>query len=138
MGVRQSPAAFGELKRVMQTGRITAIQIPYNPVERDVEREILPLAAELNLGVVVMRPLGGGNLMRNPPTAAKLAPLAPFGVTTWSQALLKWSLSDPRCHVAIPATSKPERMRQNALAGDPPWFGPEERAYVARLCTDDR
>lgn len=122
----------------MQTGRITAIQIPYNPVERDVEREILPLAAELNLGVVVMRPLGGGNLMRNPPTAAKLAPLAPFGVTTWSQALLKWSLSDPRCHVAIPATSKPERMRQNALAGDPPWFGPEERAYVARLCTDDR
>jgi len=133
-----SPAAFGELKRVMQTGRITAIQIPYNPVEREVEREILPLAAELNLGVVVMRPLGGGNLMRKPPTVAELAPLAPFGVTTWSQALLKWGLSDPRCHVAIPATSKPERMRQNALAGDPPWFGPEERAYVARLCTDDR
>lgn len=133
-----SPAAFGELKRVMQTGRITAIQIPYNPVEREVERDILPLAAELNLGVVVMRPLGGGNLMRNPPTAAELAPLAPFGVTTWSQALLKWGLSDPRCHVAIPATSKPERMRQNALAGDPPWFGPEERAYVARLCIDDR
>lgn len=129
-----SPSAFTELKRVMQTGRITAIQIPYNPLERDVEREILPLAAELNLGVVIMRPLGGGSLMRNSPTAAELAPLAPFGVTTWAQALLKWGLSDLRCHVAIPATSKPERMRQNALAGAPPWFGLEERAYVARLC----
>lgn len=128
-----SPSAFGELKTVMQTGRITAIQIPYNPLEREVERVILPLAADLNLGVVIMRPLGGGNLMRKPPPASALAPLASFGVTTWAQALLKWGLSDPRCHVSIPATSKPERMRENAQAGEPPWFGPEERAYVAKL-----
>jgi aryl-alcohol dehydrogenase-like predicted oxidoreductase len=59
-----SASAFGELKRVMQTGRITAIQIPYNPLERDVEKEILPLAADLNLGVIIMRPLSGGSLMR--------------------------------------------------------------------------
>jgi diketogulonate reductase-like aldo/keto reductase len=57
-------------------------------------------------------------------------------VRTWAQALLKWSVSDRRCHVAIPATSKPERMRENAAAGDPPWFGAEERAYVARLAAD--
>jgi diketogulonate reductase-like aldo/keto reductase len=54
-------------------------------------------------------------------------------VTTWAQALLKWVLSDARCHIAIPATSRPERMRENAQAGDPPWFGPEERAYIARI-----
>ena len=47
--------------------------------------------------------------------------------------LLKWILSDPRCHVAIPATSSEERMAENAAAGNPPWFGPEERAYVAKL-----
>lgn len=130
-----SASAFGELAQVMKTGRITAIQIPYNPQERTVEREILPLAAERNLGVVVMRPLGGGGLMRNPPPIPKLAPLAPFGVQSWAQALLKWVLSDPRCHVAIPATSNPARMTENGAAGNPPWFGPEERAYVARLCT---
>src|SRR4029077_4059576 len=125
-----SPSAFGELRDVMQTGRITAIQIPYNPLERDVERDILPLAAELGLGVVVMRPFAEGDLMRRPPSAAELAPLRPFGVTTWAQALLKWGLSAPRCHVAIPATSRPERMRENAAAGSPPWLGPEERALV--------
>jgi len=128
-----SPSAFGELAEVMRTGRISAIQIPYNPHERDVEREILPLAQDLGLGVVVMRPLGGGRLVRNDPGAAALEPLRAFGVETWGQALLKWVLSDPRCHVAIPATSRPGRMRENAAAGAPPWLDDEARAYVARL-----
>lgn len=128
-----SPRAFGELIAVMKTGRITAIQIPYNPVEREVEREILPLAAELGLGVVVMRPFAEGGLLRRTRTQAELEPLNRFGVHTWAQALLKWVLSDPRCHVAIPATSLPARMAENAAAGNPPWFGPGEREYVAKL-----
>ena len=128
-----SAGAFGDLADVMRTGRISAIQIPYNPHERDVEREILPLAQDLGLGVVVMRPLGGGRLVRNDPGAAALEPLRAFGVETWGQALLKWVLSDPRCHVAIPATSRPGRMRENAAAGAPPWLDDEARAYVARL-----
>ncbi len=127
------PSDFDELQRVMLTGRIGAIQIPYNPLERDVEREILPLAADLGLGVVVMRPLGQGNLIRATPSDDDLYPIQPFGVTTWSQALLKWILSDPRCHVVTPATTSPEHMRQNAAASNPPWFSPEERALVSRL-----
>src|SRR5205085_1871835 len=128
-----SSTAFGEMRHVMKTGRITAIQIPYNPLEREVEREILPLASDLGLGVVVMRPFAEGELMSRIPSEAELAPLQPFGVTTWSQALLKWILSDPRCHVAIPATRHPDHLAENAAAGDPPWFGQEERAFVARL-----
>jgi aryl-alcohol dehydrogenase-like predicted oxidoreductase len=128
-----SSRAFGELADVMRTGRISAVQVPYNPHERDVERAILPLAEDLGLGVVVMRPLGGGGLGRRPPAAEQLAPLRDFGVQTWGQALLKWALSDSRCTVAIPATSRPERLAENAAAGAPPWFGPDERALVERL-----
>jgi aryl-alcohol dehydrogenase-like predicted oxidoreductase len=128
-----SPSAFGDLEEVVRSGRVTAIQVPYNPRERDVEERILPLAADLGIGVVVMRPFGEGSLMRRPPDASALAPLAPFGVTTWAQALLKWILSDPRCHVAIPATSRPGRSAENAAAGDPPWFGADERALVEAL-----
>jgi diketogulonate reductase-like aldo/keto reductase len=54
-------------------------------------------------------------------------------VRTWAQALLKWGLSDPRCHVTIPATADPLRVAENAGAGSPPWFGPAERQLVARL-----
>jgi aryl-alcohol dehydrogenase-like predicted oxidoreductase len=145
-------SAFGELREVMKSGRIAAIQVPYNPHERDVEREILPLAADLNLGVVVMRPFGEGRLLRRMPAASELAPLNAFGVRTWPQALLKWILSDRRCHVAIPATSNPEHMTANAAAAagpastgstgspanDEPWFGPDERDYVSRLARDQQ
>ena len=126
-------SAFGELVRVMETGRIQQIQIPYNALDRVVEREVLPLAAERGIGVLVMRPFGEGALVRRAPPRDRLAPLERFGITTWPQALLKWILADPRAHCAIPATSHPERMRENALAGEPPWLDEEARGYVERL-----
>jgi aryl-alcohol dehydrogenase-like predicted oxidoreductase len=129
------PSAFRELLGVMRSGRVGAIQIPYNPQEREVEDEVLPLAAELGLGVIVNRPFGEGSLVRRQVSPDDLRRLRPFGVQTWGQALLKWILSDPRVHTAIPATTRPGRPRENAAAGDPPWFGPAEREYVAALAT---
>jgi diketogulonate reductase-like aldo/keto reductase len=130
-----SPAAFGELVEVMRTGRVDAVQVPYNPRERAIERQVLPLAADMGIGVLVMRPFGEGGLLWDPPDASELEPLREFGVETWAQALLKWIFSDERVTVAIPATSKPERMTENARAGEPPFLGPEERALVERLAT---
>ena len=131
-----SAHAFNDLRRVMQDRRVGAVQIPYNPREREVEAVILPAAADLGLGVIIMRPFGEGSLLRRQIPAAALAPLRPFGVTSWPQALLKWILSDQRCHVTIPATSNVEHMHENAAAGTPPWFGRAERAYVEKLAND--
>jgi aryl-alcohol dehydrogenase-like predicted oxidoreductase len=109
------------------------VQLPLNPHERSAERVLLPLAAELGLAVIVMRPLGEGALVRRPPPADALAPLRALGIETWPQALLKWALSDPRVDAVIPATRNPAHARENALAGEPPWLGPDERAHVERL-----
>ena len=59
-----SPHAFREMLQVMADPRVQAIQVPYNPQEREVEKEILPAAADLGLGVLVMRPFGEGSLLR--------------------------------------------------------------------------
>jgi diketogulonate reductase-like aldo/keto reductase len=127
------PAAFDELAAALRTRRFDAVQLPLNPRRRDAERELLPLAAELGIAVLVMQPLGAGALVARSPSDDELAPLREFGVETWAQALLKWALSDERVDAVIPATKRPERARANARAGDPPWFGPDERAYVERL-----
>ncbi len=129
------PGAFGELERALRTGRFDTVQIPLNPHERECEQRILPLAEELGIAVIVMRPLGGsgGRRLRSGPDAAELEPLRERGIATWPQALLKWCLSDPRVDLVIPATSRPVRMTANALAGNPPWLDHEERALVERL-----
>jgi diketogulonate reductase-like aldo/keto reductase len=128
-----SPAAFPELERALRSGRFQTLQVPLNPYERECEEALLPLAAELDVAVLVMRPLGQGSLLRRPPSQAELEPLRDFGIETWAQALLKWALSDERVDVVIPATRNPAHARANAQAGEPPWLGRRERALVERL-----
>jgi diketogulonate reductase-like aldo/keto reductase len=125
-----APSAFRELERALRSGRFDTVQVPLNPHERDCEQEILPLAAQLGIAVIVMRPLGEGALVRR--SVAREA-LAQLGVESWAQALLKWALSDERIDAVIPATRNPEHVRENAAAGDPPWFDADQRRLVERL-----
>jgi len=125
--------SFDDLEAAMLTGRLDAIQVPYNPREREVEDRLLPLAAELGLGVLIMRPFAAADLMSSPPSASEIEPLGPFGIHTWGQALLQWGLSQPATTVSIPATSKPSRATENAAAGDAMPLDDEHRQLISRL-----
>ena len=111
-----SPRAFGELADVMRSGDIQMVQVPYNPDERECEAEILPLAADLGLGALAMRPLGSGGLGTGPPAAE----LRALGVETWAEAVLVWDLSHPTITAVIPATANPEHAAANARAARAP------------------
>lgn len=127
------PAAFPELLTWMESGRLDGIQIPYSVGERAAEREVLPAAEKLGLGVLVMLPLQQGRLLARAPPAKDLKGFERFGCRTWPQVLLKWILSDPRVTATIPATRNPEHMRENAAAAAPPWFDGDARAKVLTL-----
>jgi diketogulonate reductase-like aldo/keto reductase len=126
-----SAAAFDELEVAMRTGRIQSIQVPLNPAERAAEKRILPLADELGIGVVAMRPFGEAGLLRRPFPAE----LGAAGLESWPEALLRWTLSDPRISVTIPATRSVEHAVANAAVGSGPWLHPDVRELLARLVT---
>lgn len=128
---RQS--SFGTIERIMETQAIDAIQIPYNATSAAPPDRLLDLAATKQVGVIVMSPLGTGELARCAPAPRELEPFRAFGIRTWAQALVKWVVSDTRVTVTIPATSRPERAIENAAAGDPPFFGEAERERVSWL-----
>ena len=126
-------SAFGELAEALRTERFTVLQVPYNPWERECERELLPLAAELGVAVIAMRPLGGSGQDRRRGVELTDRQREELGVETWAEALLRWALADARIDSVIPATSKPERTRANARAGDGSVFTSDQRALVESL-----
>ena len=123
------PTGFDDLCDLMSTGRLDMVQVPYNPRRREAERRVLPLAAELGLGVLTHSPLRFGVLDRAPSPEAIKA----FGVQTWAQAVLKWIASDPRVTCVLTATKTPGRPTENARAGEPPWFDPDQRQRLVAL-----
>jgi diketogulonate reductase-like aldo/keto reductase len=100
-----SHAAMKDLIALMESSRIDMVQIPYSVSDRYVEREVLPAAERVGIGVLVMQPLGTGKLVGRAPKPKEIAPLERFGVRTWAQALLKWIVSDPRVHSVLPASA---------------------------------
>lgn len=125
--------AFDELEEVIRTGRLDMVQIPYNVADRFVEKKILPLCGKMQLGVLVMEPLGTGGLARKSPPAEELAPFLDDRITTWAQVCLKWILSDPRVSAVIPATKDPAHLTENALVGEGDWFDEKERETITAL-----
>jgi diketogulonate reductase-like aldo/keto reductase len=110
-------SAHAALVRALKTKQYDFVQVNYSLDEREAEDSVLPVARELGVATLVNRPFATGGMFRRtrgkplPPWAAEL------GIATWAQYFLKWIVSHPAVTCAIPATSKPAHMRDNAAAG---------------------
>jgi diketogulonate reductase-like aldo/keto reductase len=125
-----------EIRHVMRTEPLDAIQITYNLADASAE-PVLDLAAERGIAVFINRPFDGG-LLFNAVGARALPPwAAAFDCANWAQFFLKWIVSHPAVACTIPATTQPAHMDQNMGAGLGRLPEPAERrrmsALIARL-----
>ena len=124
------PDAYPTIMDLMRQGRVDAVQIPYNVMNRGVENELLPLAEELGTGILMMEPLQKGRYVLDLKQQPDLTPLRDYGLNTWAQALLAWVISDRGVSSAIPTTSRPERIQENAQAAQAAGLPQQFREYI--------
>jgi len=109
--------AYDDLARVMATEDIDFVQFNYSIVSRAAEQQLLPLAQERKIAVLVNKPFEKAGLFAKvrgkslPPWAGDL------DCATWAQFFLKFILGHPAVTCAIPATSKPKHLLDNMQAG---------------------
>jgi aryl-alcohol dehydrogenase-like predicted oxidoreductase len=105
----------------MRTYPLDFIQVNYSIDDRVAARQILPLAQERRMAVLVNIPFGG---RRNAASifgrvSGRELPgwAADIDATSWAQVFLKYVVSHPAVTAAIPGTTRLRNVRDNQAAG---------------------
>lgn len=108
---------YADQMAAMRRYPLDFIQVDYSIDNRNAADEILPLAQELGIAVMINVPFGGRRNAGS--TFGRLAsvPLpdwaAEFDATSWAQVLLKYVVSHPAVNVAIPGTTNTRHLLDN-------------------------
>lgn len=106
---------YPAVEAVLRREKPDFVQIDYSLDNREVEKSILPLAAEVRAGVLTALPYGRGRLFRAM-RGKELPDWAQTFANSWGQFFLKYLLADPRVTAVIPGTADPAHMTDNAGA----------------------
>lgn len=109
-----------EIEKIMAAHPIDFVQVTYNPLDREIERRILPLARDRGIAVIANRPFREGALIRSLSRERLPAWAGEIGARSWAQFVLKFIISHPAVTCAIPATSQVAHVRENLAAASEP------------------
>jgi diketogulonate reductase-like aldo/keto reductase len=106
-----------ELEEILQQLPLDFVQFSYNILDRNIEKRLLPIAAEKGIATLINRPYQRGGLFRK--VRGKSLPewASEFDCASWGQFFLKFIVSHPDVTCVIPATSKLKHMVDNMAAG---------------------
>jgi aryl-alcohol dehydrogenase-like predicted oxidoreductase len=103
---------FAAVEAVLGRERPDFVQIDYSLDDREAEKRILPLAAEVKAGVLTALPFGRSRLFRAV-RGQEIPDWAKGFAGSWAQFFLKYLLGDERVTAVIPGTSDPAHMEDN-------------------------
>jgi diketogulonate reductase-like aldo/keto reductase len=123
-------SAYARIEKILRDEPVDFLQINYSLKSRGAEERLFPLALERKVAVLINRPFEEGALFRlvKGRTLPKWA--GELGCKSWGQFFLKFIVSHPAVTCAIPGTSKPHHMLDNALAGTGRMPDEKERARM--------
>jgi predicted aldo/keto reductase-like oxidoreductase len=102
------------MKKGIESGEFEVIMVSYNMLNDElVDESIIPLAKEMEVGVIAMKPLAGGLLASPPPELAKKSRI-PINAET----ALRFVLSNEAVATAIPGMMRIEEVEENARIGE--------------------
>jgi len=122
-------ADFAAVESVLARERPDFVQIDYSIDDREAEKRILPLAAEVKAGVLTALPFGRARLFRAMKGVA-IPDWAGGFAGSWAQFFLKYLLSDPRVTAVIPGTADAAHMTDNLGAMRGPLPDPDQRRQM--------
>jgi aryl-alcohol dehydrogenase-like predicted oxidoreductase len=105
-------ADFPVIEAMLGREKPDFVQIDYSLDDREAEKRILPLAAEVKAGVLTALPFGRGRLFGAVREKA-IPDWAQNFAGSWAQFFLKYLLADERITTVIPGTSNPAHMADN-------------------------
>lgn len=108
---------YAELKQLMLGYKLDFIQINYSILQRGAEVDLLPLAKEKGIAVLINRPYETGSLFSKVRGMSLPAWASEFDCQSWGQFFLKFILSNDAVSCVIPGTSKIHHMQDNLQAG---------------------
>lgn len=123
---------YPAVEAVLKREKPDFVQIDYSLDNREAEKSILPLAAEVRAGVLTALPYGRGRLFRAV-RGKELPDWAQVFAHSWGQFFLKYLLGDPRVTTVIPGTADPAHMTDNAGAMRGPLPDPDQRRRMIDL-----
>jgi diketogulonate reductase-like aldo/keto reductase len=110
------PGVYPELIRLIKTGKPDFVQCCYNVATRDAEKELLPVAKEKGVAVIINRPFEEGNLF-NRVAGKSLPPWAKeYDINSWAQFFIKLIISHAAVTCTIPGTSNALHLAENLAA----------------------
>ena len=122
-----------DVMAVMENERLDFVQVTYNPIDRDVEEYLLPLAYDRGIAVIVNRPFQGGSLLQKLEGEALPEFAAELKAESWAQLILKYLIAHPAVTCPIPATTKPAHAAENMRAATGPLPDDKMREQIAAV-----
>ena len=114
---RHQQSYYDTMMKMMETGTVDFLQVNYSLLETEADRQVLPMAMDKGVAVMINRPFINGEFFSRVRGHELPDWAAEFDCASWAQFALKFILSHPAVTCVLTETANPKHVLDNIGAG---------------------